>query len=298
MHRQIFLTLVTTGLKIEDGNRIIEIGCVEMIDRKLTGNNYHQYIQSDRECEGEEGTFDDPWHGITTEFLADKPRFEDIAEGFLNYIRGAKLIIHNAAYDIGYLNHELTMANATVTTVSSVSEVIDSLGLARQLYPGQINTVVELCERYDINNMHRKSNGAILDSEILADLYQAMTSGQKTSLLRNDTRKEPENNTPVAPWETWDRWSDSGAMLEHLFTPQQIGALAQYSEQTRDEIIMYRIYYPLELINDLKTHGKQPPPEPNVTSKDIIIFLCDHWPMIVLIIIGLSAGATTLGKWG
>jgi len=183
MLRQIFLDTETTGLEIRDGNRIIEIGCVEMIDRKLTHNNYHQYINAGRDSE--EGAL--KVHGITTEFLSDKPKFADIAEDFLNYIKGAELIIHNAPFDIGYLDHELGLAKASVRHVSQVSEVKDSLVLARQLHPGQRNSLDALCKRYYINNLHRELHGALLDSEILADVYLAMTGGQKALLLGEET---------------------------------------------------------------------------------------------------------------
>jgi len=186
MLRQIFLDTETTGLEIRNGNRIIEIGCVEMIDRKLTGNNYHQYINAGRDSE--EGAL--AVHGITTEFLADKPRFEDIAEDFLNYIKGAELIIHNAPFDIGYLDHELSMANASEHKVEKVSEISDSLLLARQMDPVQRNSLDALCKRYDINNLHRELHGALLDSEILADVYLAMTGGQKNLLMGEDSNDE------------------------------------------------------------------------------------------------------------
>ncbi|MGK0270160.1 MAG: DNA polymerase-3 subunit epsilon [Cocleimonas sp.] len=189
MLRQIFLDTETTGLDIRDGNRIIEIGCVEMIDRKLTNNNYHQYIKPDRDSE--EGAL--AVHGITTEFLSDKPRFEDIAEDFLNYIKGAKLIIHNAPFDIGYLNNELTMANASIKTVASISEITDSLVIARQMHPGQRNSLDALCKRYFINNLHRELHGALLDSEILADVYLAMTGGQKALLLGEESSSESDS---------------------------------------------------------------------------------------------------------
>ena len=188
MLRQIFLDTETTGLEIRDGNRIIEIGCVEMIDRKLTGNNYHQYIKPDRDSE--EGAL--AVHGITTEFLSDKPRFADIAEGFLNYIKGAELIIHNAPFDVGYLNNELSMANASVNDVNAVSEINDSLVLARQMHPGQRNSLDALCKRYFISNLHRELHGALLDSEILADVYLAMTGGQKALLLGEENSDESD----------------------------------------------------------------------------------------------------------
>jgi len=188
MLRQIFLDTETTGLEIRDGNRIIEIGCVEMIDRKLTHNNYHQYIKPDRDSE--EGALN--VHGITTEFLDDKPRFADIAEDFLKYIKGAELIIHNAPFDVGYLDHELSMANASVRNVAGISEIKDSLVLARQMHPGQRNSLDALCKRYYISNLHRELHGALLDSEILADVYLAMTGGQKTLLLGEESSAESD----------------------------------------------------------------------------------------------------------
>ena len=172
--RQVFLDTETTGLEIRDGNRIIEIGCVEMIDRKLTGNNYHQYIKVDRDSE--EGAL--AVHGITTEFLVDKPYFSEIIEEFLAYVQGAELIIHNAPFDVGFLNNELLLTNHP-QKVDSLCKINDSLVLARQMHPGQRNTLDALCKRYDIKNEHRALHGALLDSEILADVYLAMTGGQK-----------------------------------------------------------------------------------------------------------------------
>ena len=131
-------------------------------------------------------------HGITTEFLSDKPRFEDIAEDFLAYIKGAELIIHNAPFDIGYLDHELSMANASVKSIVKTATVSDSLVMARQMHPGQRNSLDALCKRYDINNLHRELHGALLDSEILADVYLAMTGGQKTLSLGEESSKKTD----------------------------------------------------------------------------------------------------------
>jgi DNA polymerase-3 subunit epsilon len=191
MLRQIFLDTETTGLEIREGHRIIEIGCVEMIDRKLTNNNYHQYIQADRESD--EGAL--AVHGITSEFLADKPRFAEISEDFLNYIKGAELIIHNAPFDIGFLDNELSILAGSATQVSSICEISDSLVLARQMHPGQRNSLDALCKRYDINNQHRELHGALLDSEILADVYLAMTGGQTALLLGEEGSTESESGT-------------------------------------------------------------------------------------------------------
>lgn len=184
--RQIFLDTETTGLEIREGHRIIEIGCVEMIGRKLTNNNYHQYIQPDRESD--EGAL--AVHGITTEFLADKPRFKDIVQEFLNYVDGAELIIHNAPFDVGFLNYELSLLQGETKKLQGNCEINDSLVLARQMHPGQRNSLDALCKRYDISNDHRTLHGALLDSEILADVYLAMTGGQRALLLGEEASDE------------------------------------------------------------------------------------------------------------
>jgi DNA polymerase-3 subunit epsilon len=179
MSRQIILDTETTGLEPKEGHRIIEIGCVEMINRQLTGNNFHQYLQPDREIDA--GAIE--VHGITNEFLADKPRFEDIVEDLLAYLHGAELIIHNAPFDIGFLNHELRLVDPAHRPMTDYCSVTDTLVMARQLFPGQRASLDALCKRYEINNAHRTLHGALLDSEILADVYLAMTGGQVSLLL-------------------------------------------------------------------------------------------------------------------
>lgn len=190
MLRQVFLDTETTGLEIRDGNRIIEIGCVEMVDRKLTGNNYHQYIKVDRESE--EGAL--KVHGITSEFLADKPYFDSIATDFLDYVKGAELIIHNAPFDVAFINNEFSFISG-IKKLEDYCEISDSLVLARQMHPGQRNSLDALCKRYDIKNEHRQLHGALLDSEILADVYLAMTGGQTDLLLGDDTSLDGATNT-------------------------------------------------------------------------------------------------------
>ncbi len=183
--RQIVLDTETTGLEPSEGHRIIEIGCVELVDRKLTGNNYHQYIQPDREI--------DPGavevHGITNEFLADKPRFEDLVDDFIDYIRGAELVIHNAPFDVGFIDHELKLCGRG-ETVNDLCGVLDTLAMARKMHPGQKNSLDALCRRYEIDNSHRDLHGALLDAEILADVYLTMTGGQVALLLggQSDTQ--------------------------------------------------------------------------------------------------------------
>ena len=175
--RQIVLDTETTGLEPTAGHRIIEIGCVELVNRRFTGNTYHQYIKPDREIDAAAIEI----HGITNEFLADKPVFADVAKDFLEFVRGAELIIHNAAFDVGFLNHELAN-NASESEgsarVDRLCTVIDSLALARSMHPGQKNDLDSLCRRYSVDNTQRTFHGALLDAEILADVYLAMTGGQ------------------------------------------------------------------------------------------------------------------------
>ncbi|HEY0721243.1 MAG TPA: DNA polymerase III subunit epsilon [Gammaproteobacteria bacterium] len=177
--RQIILDTETTGLEPAEGHRIIEIGCVELLNRKFTGNTYHHYLQPDREID--EGAIE--VHGITNEMLADKPRFADIAGEFLAFIRGAELVIHNAPFDVGFLNHELKLLDAGHGRIDELCGVVDTLVMARKLHPGQKNNLDALCKRYSIDNSHRELHGALLDAEILAELYLAMTGGQTTLLL-------------------------------------------------------------------------------------------------------------------
>ncbi len=172
--RQIVLDTETTGLEPKQGHRIIEIGCVELIDRRPSGNNFHQYLQPDREIDDAAVEV----HGITTEFLADKPRFEDVADDFISYVDGAELIIHNAPFDVGFLNAELERAGRGEGLLERLCKITDTLVMARKKHPGQRNSLDALCRRYEIDNSQRQLHGALLDSEILADLYLVMTGGQ------------------------------------------------------------------------------------------------------------------------
>ncbi len=177
--RQIVLDTETTGLDPQDGHRLIEIGCVELVDRRLSRNNFHQYIQPDRSVD--EGAV--AVHGITDALLADKPRFAEIADAFLSYVTGAELIIHNAAFDTGFLDHELRRWRPDAPSIADLCEVTDTLSLARRLHPGQRNSLDALCKRYGVDNSRRELHGALLDAEILADVYLAMTGGQVALLL-------------------------------------------------------------------------------------------------------------------
>lgn len=170
--RQIVLDTETTGLEPQQGHRIIEIGCVELVNRRLTGNHFHRYINPEREVES--GAIE--VHGITNEFLADKPRFAEIAREFLDFVKGAELVIHNAPFDIGFINHEF--ARLGVAPVTEVCSVLDTLVMSRQKHPGQRNSLDALCKRYGVDNSQRELHGALLDAEILADVYLIMTGGQ------------------------------------------------------------------------------------------------------------------------
>ena len=177
--RQIVLDTETTGLEPSQGHRIIEIGCVELVDRKLTGRHYHQYIKPDREVD--EGAIE--VHGITNEFLADKPDFASIAGEFLEFIRGAELVIHNAPFDVGFIDHEFAMLRPALAPTAEHCGVVDTLVLARQKHPGQKNNLDALCKRYGVDNSQRDLHGALLDAEILADVYLLMTGGQTKLML-------------------------------------------------------------------------------------------------------------------
>ncbi|MCV6611468.1 MAG: DNA polymerase III subunit epsilon [Amphritea sp.] len=183
--RQIVLDTETTGIEPKEGHRIIEIGCVEMINRRLTGRTYHRYINPERVVEDEAISV----HGITNEFLADKPLFADIQDEFIEFIRGADLVIHNAAFDVGFMDHEFGL-NGHNERIKDFCQVTDTLALARKKHPGQKNNLDALCRRYGIDNSHRELHGALLDSEILADVYLMLTGGQKNLLLAGDDEGE------------------------------------------------------------------------------------------------------------
>lgn len=187
--RQIVLDTETTGLEPRLGHRIIEIGCVEIVDRRITGNNYHQYINPEREID--EGAVE--VHGITTAFLADKPLFKDVVDDFLNFIRGAELVIHNAPFDVGFIDHELTQIKQENNHVDNICTVLDTLVLARKMHPGQKNNLDALCKRYDIDNSQRDLHGALLDAEILAETYLAMTGGQTSLSLGGESAHDGMN---------------------------------------------------------------------------------------------------------
>lgn len=187
--RQIVLDTETTGIETSQNHRIIEIGCVELIDRRITDNHWHFYINPQREIDA--GAF--AVHGISLESLQDKPLFADIAQDFLDYVKGAELVIHNAAFDVGFLDHELAKISGESTRINTVCSVLDTLVMARQKHPGQKNNLDALCRRYFIDNSQRSLHGALLDARILADVYLAMTGGQTALSLDDDSGQEEES---------------------------------------------------------------------------------------------------------
>ncbi|MDH5766251.1 MAG: DNA polymerase III subunit epsilon [Gammaproteobacteria bacterium] len=193
--RQIVLDTETTGLDPKQGHRIIEIGCVEIINRRITENVYHQYIQPDREID--EGAYE--VHGISNEFLEDKPRFKDIVDDFMQFVKDAELVIHNAPFDVGFLDHELKLLASGQGVIADHCTVTDTLVMARQKHPGQKNNLDALCKRYEVNNAQRELHGALLDAELLAEVYLRMTGGQVTLSLggQGDSSQDGKVSSPI-----------------------------------------------------------------------------------------------------
>lgn len=193
--RQLILDTETTGLEPEQGHRIVELACVEIFNRRFTHNNFHRYLNPERES--------DPGalqvHGLTTEFLQDKPKFADVAQDFLEFIQGTELIIHNAPFDVAFLNAELARLNLEPVT-QHASKITDSLRMAKDLHPGKRNSLDALCERYEIDNSNRTLHGALLDAELLGDVFLAMTRGQESfvieALLDQPLRKSADRLVP------------------------------------------------------------------------------------------------------
>ena len=190
--RQIVLDTETTGLEWAKGERVVEIGCVEMVNRTLTGNDFHEYLNPERLMSADAERV----HGLSSEFLADKPKFAEVAERFVDYVRGAELVIHNAPFDVGFLNAEL--ARCSLEPLEAICTVVDTLKMARQMYPGKRASLDALCERFEVNNAHRTLHGALLDARILADVYLAMTRGQDSLDMDFGAPEIVLPNAPVA----------------------------------------------------------------------------------------------------
>ncbi len=212
--RQIILDTETTGLNPKAGDRIIEIGCIELVDRRATGNTFHQYIDPERDS--------DPGalavHGLTTEFLRGKPKFADVADAFCDFVRDAELLIHNAAFDVAFLDEELARLSRPGVS-GHCTTVVDTLAMARELHPGKRNSLDALCERYGVSNAHRTLHGALLDAELLAEVYLSMTRGQESLVIDIAPRASVD-----AGWAVVDRSklivlrADDDELAAHLAT--------------------------------------------------------------------------------
>jgi DNA polymerase-3 subunit epsilon len=193
--RQIVLDTETTGLEVSQGHRIIEIGCVELLNRRATGRTFHRYLNPDREVDEAARAI----HGMSRQHLQDKPRFGEIADLFSQFIAGAELIMHNAAFDVAFLDAEFgRLESATPIRTSTLCQVLDTLSLAREMHPGQRNSLDALCKRYGVDNSHRDLHGALLDARILADVYLAMTGGQSALALDESRRTSGTRTTAAA----------------------------------------------------------------------------------------------------
>ncbi|MGH8052051.1 MAG: DNA polymerase III subunit epsilon [Arenimonas sp.] len=192
--RQVVLDTETTGLSWEKGNRVVEIGCVEILQRRKTGRTFQRYLNPERDMElgAQEVT------GLSREFLSDKSRFAEVVEEFLDFIRGAELIIHNANFDIGFLNYELSLAGPHWGRMSDHASVLDTLAMARERFPGQRNSLDALCKRLDVNNKHRTLHGALLDAELLSEVYLTMTAGQGDLGLSNNDPPAKRANISIS----------------------------------------------------------------------------------------------------
>ncbi len=192
--RQIVLDTETTGLEVELGHRIIEIGCLELVNRRPTGRTFHRYVNPERDIDAAALTV----HGIAREDLAREPRFVEFVDEFLAFIADAELVIHNAGFDVAFLDAELARAPGPARTVASVARVLDTLSLARQLHPGQRNNLDALCKRYGVDNSNRDLHGALLDARLLADVYLAMTGGQAALALDERGFAQPGSSADAA----------------------------------------------------------------------------------------------------
>ena len=235
MNRQIILDTETTGLDFKTGHRIIEIGCVEIVNRKFTGNEYHTYINPDRDSD--EGAL--RVHGLTTEFLSDKPRFSEIYEDFISFIKDSELLIHNAEFDIGFLDNEIKLVSKDLNSIQKeVVKITDTLQIAREKHPGQRNSLDALVNRYEINGYDRELHGALLDSKILGDVYLSMTGGQSNlDFTTNDTH---EKNVEEVKEKTSSRKKLKVVKVSAKEKARNLEYLAKMKEETDVEPIWNR----------------------------------------------------------
>jgi len=232
MNKQIILDTETTGLDFKTGHRIIEIGCVEIVNRKFTGNEYHTYINPDRDSD--EGAL--RVHGLTAEFLSDKPRFSEIYEDFINFIKDSELLIHNAEFDIGFLDNEIKLVSKNLNPVEKeVIKITDTLQIAREKHPGQRNSLDALVNRYEINGYDRELHGALLDSKILGDVYLSMTGGQ--SDLDFTTNESHEKNADAVKEKSTSRKKLKVIKVSAKEKTRNLEYLAKMKEETGVEPI-------------------------------------------------------------
>ena len=232
MNRQIILDTETTGLDFKTGHRIIEIGCVEIVNRKFTGNEYHTYINPDRDSD--EGAL--RVHGLTAEFLSDKPRFAEIYEDFISFIKDSELLIHNAEFDIGFLDNEIKLVSKDLDSIEKeVLKITDTLQIAREKHPGQRNSLDALVNRYAINGYDRELHGALLDSKILGDVYLSMTGGQ--SNLDFTTNDSHEKNVEEVKEKTSSRKKLNVVKVSATEKARNLEYLAKMKEETDVEPI-------------------------------------------------------------
>lgn len=234
--RQVFLDTETTGLDPRTGDRIVEIGCVELVKRKLTGNNLHLYLNPERDMPEEAQRI----HGLSSEFLSDKPRFVEIVDQLLDYVGGAEIIIHNADFDVGFLNAELQRVGRTPFS-THVGNIIDSLAMAKEMFPGKRNSLDALCSRLEVDNSGREFHGALLDAELLADVYVNMTRGQDALLM--DASTDAAGPANAGPSESIDL---SGFDLPVLqANAQELAAhedvLAQMDKDTKGKTVWRKL---------------------------------------------------------
>lgn len=227
-HRQVVLDTETTGLEPSAGHRIIEIGCIEMIGRECTDNTFHTYLNPERDVD--EGAV--RVHGIRREHLLDKPKFEEIALSLLEYLEGAELIIHNAPFDVGFLNYEFKRVGNQFGKITNHCEVFDTLKYARAKHPGQKNNLDALCKRYKINNTHRELHGALLDSQILAQVFLAMTSEQSQLFTEATPARADSNNAQTEPVMV-NELGVSGQKVVYA-SDDEVAAHKAYLEQMRE----------------------------------------------------------------
>ncbi len=221
--RYVVLDTETTGMPVGDGHRIIEIGCIELDGRQPTGRHYHVYIQPDREID--EGAI--AVHGITDEYLKDKPRFKDIADEFFEFIEGAELVIHNAPFDIGFMENEFALLGQSErSNLAQHCTVLDTLVMARERHPGQRNSLDALCKRYGVDNSGRELHGALLDAEILAEVYLAMTGGQTNLSLSGDSGDEGTGYVRATPIQRIA--AERAALTVLAANPQELEAHQQF----------------------------------------------------------------------